>query len=125
MELKPAERKQEPAGKNPFRFWRWAVGNLDRDMSLEEKRVFVLMSKLFKKQDKTIASHSLKLILHWVQSHVKGLNTSMAFTAELWDEVGVRLWDWAKIGDKTAAGFLPIWRAILETLKTQQGARKE
>lgn len=71
-----------------------------------------------------IASHSLKLTLPWAQSHVKKLNANMASAVELWNEVGERLWDQATRGDKTTAGFLPLWRAALETLKVQEGARK-
>lgn len=54
-----------------------------------------------------IASRSLKLILHWMQSLIKRLNASTASTEELWNEVGVRLWDRAVRGGKTTAGFYP------------------
>lgn len=40
--------------------------------------VFKLMSKLLEKHRKMVASHSLKLILHWVQLHIKRLNASTA-----------------------------------------------
>lgn len=80
MLLKGSRR---PASINPFRFCREAKGNLDRDTSSEERYVFELMSKLLEKHKKIIASHSLKLILHWAQSHIKRLNASTAFTVEL------------------------------------------
>lgn len=49
----------------------------------------------------------------------------MALTAELWNEVGVKLWNQATRCDKTAAGFLYLWLAVLEILKGQESARKE
>lgn len=90
------------------------------NMSSEEKHAYELMSRLLEKQSKPVASHSLKLILRWVESQVKGLNASTAFTAELWDEVGVKLWDRVTKGDKIVADLLPAWQAILETLKAPE-----
>lgn len=71
-----------------------------------------------------VASHSLKLILCWEESHVKGLNASTGFTVDIWDEVGVQFWDQATEGDKRASGFLPVRQAILETLKAQEGIQE-
>lgn len=62
------------------------------------------MTKLLEKHGKSVLL-TVKLILHWVESHDKGLNASTAFAAELWDGVGVKLWDSGIKGDKLLAVF--------------------
>ncbi|KAL2311261.1 hypothetical protein Nmel_002959 [Mimus melanotis] len=74
-------------------------------MCSEEKYIFKLMSKLLERHSKSVASLALKLILRWAESHIKGLNASTAFTAKLWDEVRVKLWDRAT---KAQASHIPI-----------------
>lgn len=92
------------------------------NMSSKEKHVYDLMSKLLEKQGRSVASPSLKLILRWVESYIKGLSPTTAFSVELWDEVGMKLWDKATKGNRLVADLLPIWRAILETLRAQEAA---
>ncbi|KAL2308950.1 hypothetical protein Nmel_005125 [Mimus melanotis] len=38
----------------------------------------------------------------------------------LWDEVGVKLWNVAAKGEKVAADMLPSWRVVFEVLKGQE-----
>lgn len=88
--------------------------------SSPERDVYELMKALLKKHQKTLTGHDLKMMLKWVQVKVPDVTASSIFTRELWDDVGVKLWDTATRGNVEAQRMLPWWRTIFETLKAQE-----
>lgn len=89
--------------------------------SFPERDVYELMKALLKKHGKkTLSEQDLKLILKWVQVKIPAVTASSIFTRELWDDVGVKLWDAATSGDEEAQYMLPSWRKIFETIKAQE-----
>lgn len=97
--------------------------------SSAERDVYELMKALVKKHDKgtkgTLSGHDLKLLLKWVQAKIPDINASSIFTRELWDQVGVKLWDAATFGNEEAQRMLPRWRKVFETIKAQEQGSNE
>jgi len=83
------------------------------------------MKALLKRHGKNISGHDLKLILKWVQVKMPTVTASTIFTRELWDDVGVKLWDAATTGNTEAQRMLPWWRSVFETLKAQEKNHKD
>ena len=78
------------------------------------------MKALLQKHGKVISEHDLKAMLKWVQMKIPAVTASSIFMQELWDDVGVKLWDSATSGDVEAQRMLPWWRIIFQTLKAQE-----
>jgi len=70
--------------------------------SSPERDVYELMKALLQKHGKNISGHDLKLILKWVQVKMPTVTASTIFTWELWDDVGVKLWEAATTGNAEA-----------------------
>ncbi|XP_017595458.1 PREDICTED: endogenous retrovirus group K member 113 Gag polyprotein-like [Corvus brachyrhynchos] len=89
-------------------------------MTTLQRDMFDLMSKLLDKQGKPLPAHNLKIILRWTASRLQGVTQSTIFTVDLWDRVGVELWNAVAEGDKAAAEMIPSWKVIFETLKARE-----
>lgn len=100
------------------------MGNMGNQASSPERDVYELMKALLKKHGKTVSGHDLKIILKWVQVKMPTVTSSTIFTKELWDTVGVKLWDAATTGNVEAQRMLPWWRSIFEVLKAQESSHK-
>lgn len=96
------------------------MGNMGNQASSPERDVYELMKALLQKHGKVISGHDLKAMLKWVQTKIPAVTASSIFTQELWDDVGVKLWDSATSGDVEAQHMLPWWRIIFQTLKAQE-----
>uniref|UniRef100_A0A8C3VBQ2 CCHC-type domain-containing protein n=1 Tax=Catharus ustulatus TaxID=91951 RepID=A0A8C3VBQ2_CATUS len=94
-------------------------------MSRWERDVFELMQKLLEQHSKPLPSHDLKVLLKWIALKLPGVSQSTIFTTDLWDEVGMKLWDAVTKGDKAVVVMLPSWRAVSEALKAQEKSHAE
>jgi len=56
--------------------------------------------------------------LHGLPRVTPSITNQTIYDPEVWDRIGVRLWDAATKGDKTAFGLLQTWRKIFEALKS-------
>ena len=97
------------------------MGNMGNQVSSPERDVYDLMKGLLKKHGKNISCYDLKPMLKWVEVKIPTVTASSIFTCELWDDVGLKLWDAATSGNAEAQRMLPWWRSIFETLKAQEG----
>uniref|UniRef100_A0A8C0EKD6 Retroviral nucleocapsid Gag protein p24 C-terminal domain-containing protein n=1 Tax=Bubo bubo TaxID=30461 RepID=A0A8C0EKD6_BUBBB len=88
--------------------------------SSPERDVYELMKALLQKHGKVISGHDLKAMLKWVQMKIPAVTASSIFTRDLWDDVGVKLWDSATSGSVETQHMLPWWRIIFEALKAQE-----
>ncbi|OPJ67235.1 hypothetical protein AV530_013943 [Patagioenas fasciata monilis] len=93
--------------------------------SSPERDVYELLKALLPKHGKNVSGHDLKAMLKWVQAKIPAVTASTIFTWELWDDVGVKLWDAATTGNVEAQRILPWWRSIFETLKAQENGPKD
>ncbi|KAM9590718.1 endogenous retrovirus group K member 5 Gag polyprotein-like [Morphnus guianensis] len=98
---------------------------MGNQVSSPERDVYELMKALLQKHGKNISGHDLKAMLKWVQVKIPTVTASTIFTRELWDDVGVKLWDAATTGNAEAQRMLPWWRGIFETLKAQEKSHKD
>lgn len=89
-------------------------------MSAYGKNVFELATKLLDKHSNFLPVHDFKAMLKWTASQVSKVTLSAIFMADLWDNVGVKLWNAATKADKTAAHLLPSWRVFCVALKAQE-----
>lgn len=89
-------------------------------MTTPERDVLALMSTLLDNQGKSLPAHDLKTILQWTASKLEGVTQSTIFTADLWDKVGVELWNAVANGDKNAAQMISSWKIIFEALKAHE-----
>ncbi|XP_042649463.1 uncharacterized protein LOC122153500 [Tyto alba] len=64
-------------------------------------------------------------MLKWVQVKIPTVTASSILTTELWDDVGIKLWDAATTGNAEAQRMLPWWRTIFETLKAQETVKNK
>ena len=78
------------------------------------------MQKLLEQHCKRLPLHDLKILLKWIALKLPGVSQSTVFMTDLWDEVGMKLWDAATKGDKAVVDMLPSWRAVSEALKAQK-----
>lgn len=92
------------------------MGNMGQAMSAQERDVFELMTKLLQQHGKSLSSHDLKVMLKWTASKLPGVTLSTIFTTDLWDDVGVKLWNTATKGNKAVAEMLRSWRINFEVL---------
>jgi len=60
----------------------------------------------------------LQQMLGWGTESDPSITNQTIYDPEVWDWIGVRLWDAATKGDKTAFGLLQTWRKIFEALRT-------
>ncbi|XP_069737454.1 uncharacterized protein [Phaenicophaeus curvirostris] len=90
-----------------------------------ERDVYELRKALLQKHGKNISVRDLKVILKWVQAKIPTVTASTVFTRELWDDVGVKLWD-ATIEEKKGAKKLGApWQKVFEVLKAHVGLKKQ
>lgn len=75
------------------------------------------MQKLLEQHCKRLPLHDLKILLKWIALKLPGVSQSTVFMTDLWDEVGMKLWDAVTKGDKAVVDMLPSWRAVSEALK--------
>lgn len=101
------------------------MGNMGNQASSPERDVYELMKALLKKYGKHVSGHDLKTVLKWVQVKIPTVTSSSIFTKELWDNVGVKLWDAATTGNAEAQRMLPLWRTIYEVLKMHEGTHRD
>lgn len=94
-------------------------------VSSPERDVYELMKALLKKHEKNLSGQDLKVMLKWVQVKIPTVTASSIFTTDLWDDVGVKLWDAATTGNAEAQRMLPWWRTIFETLKAQETVKSK
>ncbi|KAL2309960.1 hypothetical protein Nmel_006196 [Mimus melanotis] len=93
---------------------------MGQEMSDQERDGFEFMTKLLQQHGKSLLSHDIKILLKWASVKLPGATESTGFTTDLWDKVGVKLWDLAVKEDKEAAEMYPSWRIIFEVLTAQE-----
>ncbi|XP_074424746.1 endogenous retrovirus group K member 7 Gag polyprotein-like [Larus michahellis] len=98
---------------------------MGNQMSPAERDVYEVMKTLLRKHKKDISGQDLKIMLKWVQMKIPTVTASSIFTRELWDNVGVKLWDLATSGNAEAQRLLPWWRNIFEAIKAQKKGHKD
>lgn len=95
------------------------------NLTKEQKNVLEVFCKILKEHGKKMDNEELQRILIWASKNDPSINSHNINDPEIWDKVGVRLWDCATRNDKIVAGLLPSWRIIFETLKVHVGSRAE
>lgn len=86
-------------------------------LTKEQRNASQVFTDILKKYGKKVDEEELKRVLLWASKADPSINSTNIYTPEVWDNIGVDLWDCATKNAKVAATLLSPWRFIFETLK--------
>lgn len=75
-----------------------------------------IVETILQKHHAEVENFNLRLLLVWVSRSV-GVDGTAIYDTELWDKVGMRLWDAATCSDSVGKDLLGPWRWVFESLE--------
>ncbi|KAJ7423282.1 hypothetical protein BTVI_10492 [Pitangus sulphuratus] len=93
-------------------------------MSKEEEAVIKLLQHILSERGVTYETAALKGLLSWAreQGHLPTVNS--AFEIPEWEDIGKELWEEFTKGSKELTRYGPLWRVLVETLKSMKAERQ-